>query len=82
LATGPRAIVVPFAAASETEQTLRAEILAARGHLTIVAEAVLSGATLADAIATALAQALPPPLTVMTDGAAETARQLMRRSAP
>jgi len=56
LAAGTPAIVVPFAAGSETEQSLRAELLAARGLLTVVPEAELSAPRLAEAIAASLAQ--------------------------
>ena len=47
---------VPFAAGSESEQSLRARLLAARGALTLVDEATLTPARLAAAIAAALAR--------------------------
>jgi predicted glycosyltransferase len=56
LAAGVPAVVVPFAAGSETEQSLRARLLAARGALTLVDEATLTPATLATAIVAALAR--------------------------
>ncbi len=56
LAAGVPAVVVPFAAGSETEQSLRARLLAARGALTLVEEAALTPAHLATAIAAALAR--------------------------
>jgi len=56
LAAGTPAIVVPFAAGSETEQTLRAELLAGRGLLTVVSEAELSPRRLAEAVAATLAR--------------------------
>jgi predicted glycosyltransferase len=56
LAAGVPAVVVPFAAGSETEQILRARLLAARGALTLVEEAALTPAHLATAIAAALAR--------------------------
>jgi predicted glycosyltransferase len=73
LAARARAIIVPFAAGRETEQALRAELLARRGALHVLSEAELSGATLAAAMARALAA--PAPLTPMLqrDGAARTA---------
>jgi predicted glycosyltransferase len=55
LAAGLPAVVVPFAAGSETEQSLRAGLLAERGALTLVAEAALTPTSLATAIAAALA---------------------------
>jgi predicted glycosyltransferase len=72
-----RAVVVPFARASETEQARRADLLAARGVLTVVAEAGLTPATLAAGIATALAGPPPPPLPLRLDGARETARMVL-----
>lgn len=67
-----RAIVVPFASRSETEQSMRAELLARRGALHLLREADLTGERLAAAIADALAAPAPvmPPL--QRDGAART----------
>ncbi len=56
LAAGVPAVVVPFAVGSETEQSLRARLLAARGALTLVDQATLTPASLATAIAAALAR--------------------------
>lgn len=69
-----RAVVVPFETASETEQRRRAELLAARGMLTVVPEAELSPRSLADGIGAALA--LPKPCSAEIDlsGASTTAR--------
>ncbi len=72
-----RAVVVPFARASETEQARRADLLAERGVLTVVAEAGLTPATLAAGIATALAGPPPPALPLRLDGARETARMVL-----
>jgi predicted glycosyltransferase len=70
----PRAIVVPFAAAGETEQALRSALLAERGVLHVVPEAALDGARLAAAIVDALAAPFPAaPLAVRLDGAAASA---------
>jgi predicted glycosyltransferase len=69
-----RAIVVPFAAAGETEQATRSALLAERGILQILPEAALDGGRLAAAIAAALAA--PPPargLAIRLDGAAASA---------
>lgn len=54
LATGVRAVVVPYEAKGETEQRLRAEILASKRLLTLVPEAELSPARLAAAVAGAI----------------------------
>ena len=50
------ALVVPFAAEGETEQTFRSEALARRGILTVVPEEGLDGPSLAAGIDRALAQ--------------------------
>jgi predicted glycosyltransferase len=55
LTAGIPAVVVPFAAGSETEQSLRARLLAERGALALVEEAALTPASLAATIAAALA---------------------------
>jgi predicted glycosyltransferase len=57
LATRVPAILVPFSATQQTEQALRAELLAERGAATVVTENQLSPATLAAAIEQAMAQA-------------------------
>ena len=54
LAAGVPAVVVPFAAGSESEQSLRARLLAERGALTLLEAAALTPANLATAIAVAL----------------------------
>ena len=75
LATGARALVLPFAEGAESEQSLRARLLAERGLLGIAeAEPV----RLAAAIDAALARPRPRPGAVDLDGAAETARQIAR----
>jgi predicted glycosyltransferase len=74
LAAAARAVVVPFETASETEQRRRAEILAARGMLTVVPEAGLTPQSLADGIAAALARPPPPCAGIDLSGAATTAR--------
>ena len=56
LAAGIPAVVAPFAAGSETEQSLRAGLLAERGALTVVDEAALGPETLAAAVRAALAR--------------------------
>lgn len=54
LQAGATAVVVPFAAAGETEQTLRAQLLARRGLLTVVEPETLTATSLAAGIAAAL----------------------------
>lgn len=76
LRAGCRAVIVPYAGGIETEQTLRARLLAAGGGLQVVDEAALDPAGLAAAVDAAMDQ---PPLAVAglnTDGAATTARMV------
>jgi predicted glycosyltransferase len=75
LAAGARAVLVPFAAGRETEQTLRAERLARKGLARVLPEAALTPDRLAAFVAEALA--MPRPLgKVKIDGEAETERIL------
>jgi predicted glycosyltransferase len=71
-----RAVVVPFAAGRETEQALRAALLAGRGALHVVPEAGLTGERLAAAVAAALASPPPRLSPLRRDGAAATASLL------
>lgn len=73
LVTGVRAVVVPFATAAETEQKLRASILADRGRVTVAPEADLTAESLAAAVDAALAGPPPVPAGFALDGAAATA---------
>ncbi len=59
LATGTRAVVAPYAGGLETEQTLRARLLATRGTLQVVPEDEIAPEALARAVESALAA--PPP---------------------
>ena len=72
-----RAVVVPFARGGETEQRMRAQLLAARGLIHVAEEEALdrgsAGAGLAAAIADALAAPPPPALAVALDGARRSA---------
>jgi predicted glycosyltransferase len=72
-----RAVVVPFAAGNETEQTDRARLFEARGLLHIADEASLTAETLATAITRALEAPPPPAFAPALDGAANTARLLI-----
>ncbi|WP_284180294.1 glycosyltransferase [Rhabdaerophilum sp. SD176] len=58
-AAGTRAILVPFSAGSEQEQTIRAEALQAAGLAQVVRETDLSGPALVSAVRETLAA--PPP---------------------
>ena len=82
LAAGARAAIVPYAGGLETEQTLRAEALQARGALEVVAEADLTPVRLAAAIDRALANPPSSAAGVRIDGAAETVRQVQALLSP
>jgi predicted glycosyltransferase len=75
LSAGPRAVLVPFAAPGETEQTQRCALLAAAGVAEVTEEQGLTPERLAAAIERALS-CPAPSFTVAMDGAAETARLL------
>lgn len=76
LRAGCRSVLVPFAAGGETEQTARAERLAALGLASVVGEDGLTGDRLADAIEASLASPQPPATSLDLEGAAGTARML------
>ena len=72
-----RAVVVPYAGGLETEQTLRARLLAERRLIEVVGEEELDAKSLAAAVERALAK--PPPAGLAdldTSGAATTVRVL------
>lgn len=69
-----RPVFIPFAAGGETEQSVRAEKLAAMGLAQVVDEATLSGTALADAIRRADAMPVPDNASFSLDGAQETAQ--------
>ena len=73
-AAGPRAVIVPFAGAGETEQRMRAERLAERGLAHMVDEIDLDPATLAAAVDTAIAAPAANAAGLDLDGAATSAR--------
>lgn len=74
LQAGCRALLVPFAVAGETEQTVRAAKLEARGRAVMLAEADLSGPAMVAAIDRALAQDPASAATrIATDGADRSA---------
>lgn len=74
LASGARAVVVPFAGGEETEQALRANLLAERGLLQVLRESDLNPAKLAHAIDLALTAPRPEGPGIRLDGADETVR--------
>lgn len=71
-----RAVLVPFAAGGESEQTLRAKLLAERGLAQVVEEDSLSAATLAAAIDRAAAGPRPAAGAVDLGGARRSAELL------
>ncbi len=73
-----RAIVVPFAGGSETEQGLRARLLGERGLLEVVEESALTPFALAAAIDRAARRARPESGSIDLDGAAHSAALLAR----
>ncbi len=72
LAARAAAVVVPFASERETEQSLRAEALAARGIVELLRESELSPERLAGAIDRAIARG-PGAIAIDTGGARRTA---------
>jgi predicted glycosyltransferase len=78
LATGARALVLPFAEGGESEQTERAQLLAARGLLSMI-EPPFDPPALAAAIDAALRQPRPRPGQIDLDGANATARCIRAR---
>jgi predicted glycosyltransferase len=73
------AVIVPYAGGLETEQTLRAELLAERGLINVVEEADLTPESLALAIETAISKGgKRKAMTIRTDGADETARLITK----
>ncbi len=71
---GARAVVTPFAAGKENEQSLRAELLRGRGALQVVDERSLGPATLAGAVEAAMAGAGADVAGVDLSGAETSAR--------
>jgi predicted glycosyltransferase len=69
-------VLVPFAGGAESEQTLRARLLAERGLVQVVEEEVLTAATLAAAIDRAAAGARPKAGSIDMNGARRSAELL------
>jgi predicted glycosyltransferase len=76
LQAGARAVLVPFAAGGESEQALRANLLAQRGLVEVVEEHALTPVTLAAAIDRAVARPSPDPGAVDLGGARRSAELL------
>ena len=76
LATGVRALVIPFAEAGEGEQSQRARLLSARGLIDVMEPPAEAG-RLASAIDAALDQPRPAPSGIDLGGAGATARQIL-----
>ena len=76
LEAGARAVVVPFAGGAETEQTLRATVLAERGRLQVVEEPALTPEVLAAAIDRAARGPSPQRGAIDLGGAQRSARLL------
>ena len=70
------AVLVPFAAGGESEQALRAQLLAERGVAQVADEATLSPETLAEAVNRAARAPLPPAGLVDLRGAQRSAELL------
>lgn len=75
LNAGVRAVIVPFAGSGESEQTMRAGKLAARGLAVVVPESALSAESLARAVGQAHLMA-PAPSAIDLSGAATSVRLL------
>jgi len=73
LATHTRALVVPYAGGLETEQTLRAGLLAERGALGVIDEKTISPATIAEAAEAALDRPAPESLGLDVGGGRKSA---------
>ena len=71
-----RAVLVPFAAGGESEQTLRARLLCERGAATMVEEHALSPQTLADAVNRAIRAPRPAADLIDLNGARRSAELL------
>ncbi len=73
LRAGARGVIVPYAGGLETEQTLRARLLAGRGSLQVVAEHAVSAQTIARAAEAALDGPPPSAAGIDTSGAETSA---------
>lgn len=77
LSAGCRSVLVPFAAGGETEQAVRARLLAKAGRAQVLEEVFLTPEGLAAAVEAAARMPPPPPPSMALDGAETTARMLI-----
>ena len=77
LATGTHAVLVPFSAEGEREQSIRAGVLAEAGVARVIDEDRLSSETLLDSVRQSDAWAVSPRPKVRLDGAAESAQAVL-----
>jgi predicted glycosyltransferase len=75
---GARAVMAPFAAGHETEQSLRARCFAERGLLEVVEESALAPGTLAAAVDRAARKPRPSPDGINLDGAQRSAASILQ----
>ena len=74
LQSGAPAVVIPYETVEETEQRLRADLLARKGLLTVLPAAELTPGRLAEAIERTVQRRKPEAGAIDLDGARETAR--------
>jgi len=77
LAAGVPAVLVPFAAEGEREQSIRARVLAEAGVARVIEEERLTAEALLDAVRRAPVQVAPKRPPVRLDGAAESAAAII-----
>ena len=77
LAAGCRAVLVPFAAEGESEQTIRARLLADRGVVRMVEERDLTPETLAASVAAAANSERQEPPSIRLDGRETSAKLIL-----
>ena len=78
LATGVRAVLVPFSAGGEREQSIRARVLAEAGVARVIAEERLTVTALLDAVRASCTQTATPRPRVRLDGAEASADAIIR----
>lgn len=77
LAAGVRAVLVPFSAEGEREQSIRARVLQSAGVAQVIDEARLSSETLLDLVRQTDASAVPPRRSIRLDGATQSAEAIL-----
>lgn len=81
LATGARAVCMPYAGGLESEQTIRCRLLAERDALQVVEKNAVTAQNVATAVERALSAPSPAAIGIDTGGAAHTA-QILRTALP